>query len=210
MNRALQPPVSFQRNTSSQLLAFLAGVFLLLGMAAFVYLFFFTNLLPIGGPAMSQWRVSGDFQTITDGHYNWSISYESAGETQYRGTVRHATPDRMGLYPLISHDVLVTSGDYADPSLVRTSVDILLHRFTWWQLGAQPPAGKINLLHTVPYNAEIYRQLLAIRGGDQVLISGREVDKITSYDLQDKRDMGYWKDDGCNTLVVTRVEWTGK
>jgi hypothetical protein len=200
-------PSSRSHGSGSQLLAFMAGVFLLVGVGLFIYLFFFTNLVPLGGPAMDKWQVSPDFTTISDGQYRWTISYEASADSQYRGRVRHATPDRMGLYPLISHDVLVTSGDYADPALVQTSVDILLHRFTWRFPAGQTPNGRINLLHTVPYSPEIYRLLLKIRNGDQVVITGREVARIQTYDLQANHDLGYWQDDGCNTLVVTGVEW---
>jgi hypothetical protein len=196
--------------SGSQLLAFLAGLFLLLGVGLFIYLFFFTNLVPLGGPSMDKWQVSPDFTTISDGQYRWTISYEASADSQYRGLVRHATPDRMGLYPLISHDVLVTSGDYADTALVRTSVDVLLHRFTWWPPDGRALSGRINLLHTVPYSPEIYHLLLKIRNGDQVVITGHEVARIQAFDLQANRDLGYWQDDGCNTLVVTGVQWVNQ
>jgi hypothetical protein len=195
------------RSSSLQLGAFLAGTGLLFAVGLFLYMFFFTNLVPLGGPAMAQWQVSPDFATISDGSYRWAISYESAGDSQYRGLVRHATPDRMGLYPLISHDILVTSGDYADYQRVSTSVDILLHRFTWRTANSQTLNGRINLLHTVPYSPQVYQLLLKVRPGDQVVITGREVARINAFDLKANRDIGYWQDDGCNTLVVTDVQW---
>ena len=129
------------------------------------------------------------------------------GRPAFRGLVRHATPVRMGLFPLITHDILVTTGDYADPKLVNTSVNILLHRFTWWSLSSRQPGGTINLLHTVPLNQAVYQQLLKIRSGDLVVIAGREIDKIEAYELPANRDLGYWKDDGCNSIVVTGVTW---
>ena len=204
---SVTPPLARRNRAGAQLLAFMAGVFLLAGAAFFLYLFFFTNTLPLGGPDMRSWQVSPDFTTISDGHYRWTISYETPVDGVYRGLVRHATPDRMGLFPLISHDILVTSGDYADAQRVQTSVDVLLHRFTWRAPAGGTLTGRINLLHTVPYSPEIYQQLLQIRPGDQVVITGREVARINAFDLKANRDIGYWQDDGCNTLVVTGVEW---
>jgi ribosomal protein L14E/L6E/L27E len=56
---------------------------------------------------------------------------------------------------------LVTSGEFADPSVVGVSaVD---HHFTRFSSATSHPEGRINLPHTVPANEEIYQQLLAIR-----------------------------------------------
>jgi hypothetical protein len=195
------------RGQISTLLAFLTGIFLLVGVAVFGYFFFFTNQLPLGGPDMKTWQVNPDFSQVSTSQYRWEVSYETGRETSFSGLIRHATPVRMGLFPLITHDILVTTGEYADPKLVRTSVDILLHRFTWWSQSSRQPGGTINLLHTVPLNQAVYQQLLKIRSGDQVVISGREIDKIEAYELPANHDLGYWKDDGCNSIVVTGVSW---
>jgi hypothetical protein len=192
------------------LLAFLAGILLLAGVLIFAYFFFFTNQLPLGGPDMKTWQVNPDFSQVSTSQYRWTVSYETGSKTAFRGLIRHATPVRMGLYPLITHDILVTSGEYADPNLVNTSVDILLHRFTWWSQSSRQPGGTINLLHTVPLNEAVYQQLLKIRSGDQVIISGREIDRIEAYELPANRNLGYWTDDGCNSIVVTGVIWVNE
>ncbi len=103
---------------------------------------------------------------------------------------------------ILTHDILVTSGEYADPAVVKTSV--ANHRFRWHSTGTTRPKGAINLLHTVPANEEIYRQLLQIHAQDEVIITGREILTIEAYD-QDGNYLGEWHDTGCNTLLVNSV-----
>lgn len=104
---------------------------------------------------------------------------------------------------MLSHDILVTSGDFDDSSIVRTSVSN--HRFYWYSDQQNRPQGSINLLHTVPSTEELYHQLAQIRKGDRVRIKGIEILDINRYDQQgDFR--GSWADAGCNTLLVTSVE----
>ena len=37
--------------------------------------------------------------------------------------------------------------------------------------------------------------------------SGREIDRIVAYDLHAKRDLGFWLDDGCDSMLVTGITW---
>jgi hypothetical protein len=64
-------------------------------------------------------------------------------------------------------------------------------------------------LHTLPANEEIYRQLLQVRSGDEVTISGLEILTIRAYD-QTGNYLGEWHDTGCNTLVVNAVNIADK
>jgi hypothetical protein len=171
------------------------------------FFYFFTNLVPLSSASPERWSIDPAFQQVSDGRYRWTISYEKAGNSQFSGMIRHVTPDRMPVYPLLSHDVLVTSGDFADSARVEAGVDVLRHHFFWKVRSGGAPAGAINLLHTVPANRQILEQLQKLRYGDQVLITGREIDRIENFDLQSGKNLGYWKDDGCNTLVVTSVTW---
>jgi hypothetical protein len=200
-----------QRKTGGSglwLLGVMAGLFLLVGVGILGYLYMFTNQLGWGGPDINRWQVSADFSQISDVQYRWSLSYHTGDETQFKGFVRHATQDRMAVYPLITHDILVTTGDYANVNLVSTQVDVLLHHFFWQSRTAnRRPTGTINLLHTVPINQSVYQQLLKIRSGDQVVVRGREIDKISAFDLKAKRDAGFWQDDGCDSILVTGVTW---
>lgn len=105
-------------------------------------------------------------------------------------------------YPIISFDILVTSGDFASPTLVST--DVTDHHFTWVNLGKTSPQGTINLLHTVPMNQAVEDKLAAIKNGDTVIIQGWDILKIDGYDKEGNY-IGYWTDEGCNTTLVTNV-----
>lgn len=53
------------------------------------------------------------------------------------------------------------------------STNVSNHRYRWAAEGTASPQGTINLLHTVPANDEVYRQLDEIESGDNVPITGR-------------------------------------
>lgn len=102
---------------------------------------------------------------------------------------------------MLTHDILVTFGDYADPALVRTSVSN--HRFIWSSTTDKRPQGRINLIHAMPINEDILISLFNIKYGDVVTIKGYEIDDISYY--KSEHFEGKWKDAGCNTLLVSEV-----
>jgi hypothetical protein len=69
---------------------------------------------------------------------------EDRGTSEFSGIVRHVSPFRMGRLRILTHDILVTSGDYADPDVVSTSV--FSHLFTWRSSSTAHPSGRINYL----------------------------------------------------------------
>jgi hypothetical protein len=149
--------------------------------------------------------ISDSYERISaDGMY-WTVSFEGEGTSEFTGVVRHVSPIREDGMRILTHDVLVTSGDYADPEIVGVSV--LNHRFNWWSSSTEKPSGRINLLHTVPASEEIYHQLLEIRAWDEVVITGREIRVIEAY-YEDGEYIGDWRDSGCNTLLVESVTIT--
>lgn len=146
--------------------------------------------------------ISDSYERIsTDGMY-WTIDFEEGGTSEFAGAVRHVSPIREDGMRILTHDVLVTSGEYADPEIVGVSV--LNHRFNWWSSSTEKPSGRINLLHTVPASEEIYRQLLEVRVWGEVVVTGREIRVIEAY-YEDGEYVGDWRDTGCNTLLVESV-----
>ncbi len=155
-------------------------------------------------PEFDTWKIDSAFTSVEDSNGEvWKIRYESKSTTVFEGLVRHTSPINERAFPLLSHDILVTSGEFANSSIVRTSVSN--HRFYWYSDQSKRPEGTINLLHTVPATEIIFNQLAQIRKGDTVRIKGIEILDIARYDQQgDFR--GSWADAGCNTLLVTSVE----
>jgi hypothetical protein len=137
--------------------------------------------------------ISNAYERIEARDRYWTITFEKKAESRFAGLVRHVLPIRSARVPFLTHDILVTVGDYADPDVVRTSV--FNHRFHWRSATTAHPQGTINLLHTVPADERIYRQLLDIQRWAQVMITGREIDQIKMYDQADTY-RGDWHDTG--------------
>lgn len=171
------------------------------------YLYYTTNS-DFGGlarPAFEHLEVAPDFGGVknTADNRSWKITYENFGDSTFAGTVRHVSHWREDAIPFATHDVLVTTGDFADPDRVDTSV--YNHRFEYRYAQDPAPRGRINLLHIVPLNEDIYRQLLGLREWEDVTISGREILKIDLFNA-DGASIGYWQDEGCNTILVKVVK----
>lgn len=195
-------PLGCLLQSSPIFILIIVGVLLLAG--DWVYYNLNIDLPGYGAFDTSEWNISSGFNSIEDEKgYNWEISYENIRNATFQGYVRHASPIRENKFPMLSHDILVTTGDYADAELVNASVSN--HHFRWMSRTSDYPKGTINLLHTVPLNDEIRDQLTAVRNGQTVRIIGREI-----YDIRFYKDDGNWdnkwQDAGCNTLLVTSVE----
>lgn len=175
--------------------------FLIIGGVAYTRLN--TDFFGLASPDFAGLTVLDQYNTIQDDQgASWEVTYEKSRDTEFQGIVRHVSINRMSKFPFLTHDILITTGDYANSDLVYTNVTN--HHFYWQSLTENYPKGTINLLHVVPENEDIYQQLLKIRNGDTVTISGREILRIDAFDSQGKK-LGWWKDDGCNTTLVKEV-----
>jgi hypothetical protein len=173
------------------------------GLFIYGYLYFMTNEVATPGPGFDTLQISAGFDVFKASDREWKITYEGSGESRFSGMVRHVVPFRNDSARIITHDILVTSGDYADPNLVEPSVQN--HTFNWKPLTGKAPDGNINLIHAVPSSQAIYEQLLQIRLEDLVQISGREIQVIDIYE-PGNIFTGSWQDAGCNTLLITGVK----
>lgn len=173
---------------------------------------FGTVILAILGFLFVSLSVNIPFQkslTFSDGYYHiaepdgrtWDIQFEYTANSTFSGVVRHTSRWHNASMPFMSHDILVTTGDFANADLVRTSVSN--HHFRW-RSQEKKPSGTINLLHIFPATEDIFNQLLEIKEWDHVTISGREILRINRFDA-DGQNLGYWKDTGCNSILVTSV-----
>lgn len=133
---------------------------------------------------------------------SWKIEYEQDHSVTFTGIVRFISVNHEPVFPILSHDLLITQGDYADPSLVSTRVNN--HHFTWNSRTNSSLSGSIHLLHIVPMNQEIFNKILQIHEWDEATITGWEIQKIDAYS-SDQRYLGAWTDSGCNTILVTDV-----
>lgn len=132
----------------------------------------------------------------------WEIVYQYDWLTTFSGQVRHTSVINSIPFPLLSHDILVTSGEFSDAALVTTSVQN--HHFRWSTRLKTRPEGTINLLHTVPASEEIEILLNQIHKGDVVIIAGQEISRINK--MVNGQEATFWHDTGCNSILVTSVE----
>ena len=158
---------------------------------------------PLGTPIPGDFTIQPGYRHISapDGR-TWRILFQWPWNSTFGGTVRHTSQWHDTAAPFMSHDILVTKGDYANPNLVHTQVKDHHYYYTYGQIR---PQGDISLLHIFPASAEVLDQLNTIQNGDIVRISGREIFLITRYNARGDRS-GYFTDMGCNTILVTNVE----
>ena len=178
---------------------------LVVSLCGFLYYSLNSDFFGLLAPPFAELSFSSDFTSARDTKDNrsWKITYESIPFSSFHGVVRHVSNWRDEPIPFATHDILVTTGDYASPSRVPTR--IYNHAF-YYQYDAGPkPHGSINLLHIVPETERIYRQLLQVQLWNLVTIGGREIYRIDLFDSAGKF-ISYWQDEGCNSILVTSVK----
>ncbi len=158
------------------------------------------NFWGLDVPKFDEWTISDHNQRIENTRgARWQITYESTKSSTFTGKIRHISVNYEPSFPFLTHDILVTSGDFADPARVDTSVRN--HHFYW---GArEKPVGTINLLHVVVLDSTLYDQLMQLHADDQVSIRGREILTIELY--KKDRLTTIWRDSGCNTLLIQSI-----
>lgn len=152
-------------------------------------------------------KISDSYDEYQTENLTWNITYESGYDSTFSGVVRHAARWGEANMLIMTHDVLVTTGEFADPKKVNATVSG--HIFLTRSVDGHEPSGSINLLHTVPANKEVYQKLCRVREWDKVTISGREILIIKAYDTNGN-ETGTMQDMGCNSILVKSVKMTGK
>jgi hypothetical protein len=174
---------------------------ILVGIVFYFWGFVNFNLFGILAPDYDVLKLKNGGLTIDlPNHYKNQITYEKTEDSIFTGTVRHIALIQDSNFPYLTHDILVTSGDFAQFDKVGTIV--LNHKF-FWQSQSQPK-GTINLLHVLTLDKKLYNSLMQISGWQKIKLVGHEIYKI---DLlkPDGTPQSYWKDEGCNTLLIKSV-----
>lgn len=178
---------------------------LLVSSCGFLYYSLNTDFFGLFAPPFADLTFSADFSTVVDtkDQRTWKITYEDGPFSSFHGVVRHVSNWRDEPIPFATHDILITSGEYASAARVSTRVSNHAVYYRWF---SDPmPVGGLNLLHIVPKTREIYRQLLEVRDWNLVTIGGREIYRIDVFDAAGKFNF-YWQDEGCNSILVTSVK----
>ncbi len=135
-----------------------------------------------GIPEMPQPVLQGD---------GYRITLESEALSTHRGVVRsqwfYSEPPMMS-------DILVTSGDYADPAC---SVGQDGH-YAWWR-NCYIDEGTFINVHAIPYSEQVEFWVRSLEIWDEVSVIGYEVDRVL-YD-----NGSWWQDAGCHTMIITYI-----
>jgi hypothetical protein len=181
-------------------------IFGLLGVIAVIGFLFYSNsntdFFGLWAPDLASYKFTDQNRSIQDSKNDvWKITYEFPKDSTFSGKVSSVTTNHEDLFPFLTHDILITTGDFTDPSKVTTSV--AFHHFTWVS-SLQQPQGSIHFLHAVPLDKNIYQAMLSLKDGQQVTISGTEIYKIDAYE-PDGKLRAWWTDDGCNSILIKSV-----
>ncbi|PWH14036.1 MAG: hypothetical protein DDG60_08870 [Anaerolineae bacterium] len=163
-----------------------------------------SDFFGLAAPPFSKITFSADYRQVTmpDGHV-WRIIYEKDTFSVFTGVAREVIHWRdEQQFPFATHDILVTNGEYSSPTQVTARVQNHAVYYEWYT--DRLPQGTINLLHIIPLDEEIYRQLLQIRRWNVVTIKGREILRIENFNPLGT-PVVYFQDAGCNTILVTAV-----
>lgn len=146
---------------------------------------------------------SDKLQRITEPRGSfWILHYEIEPDVIFSGLVGYTTAVHESNFAILTHDILVTNGDFSNPFIVE--IKVAEHRYRWVSWHVPKPNGSISLIHAIPINEEINQQLRSIQSGDGVVIKGYDIFRINSYDSNGNYQ-GFWQDDGCFTTLVTEV-----
>jgi hypothetical protein len=177
-------------------------LFVIVAVGGIIYFRVNTSFFGIAGSDFDELVISNSYEKIESAEYYWEVQFEGVSTSKYIGTVRHVSPIRIKEFKILTHDVLVTTADFANPEIVDTSV--IDHKFFWKSINTDSPNGSINLIHAIPANKEIYQMMLNIQNWDIVKLTGREIYTLKAYQ-PDGTFIGTWSDTGCNTLLVDSV-----
>jgi hypothetical protein len=89
----------------------------------------------------------------------------------FAGTIQWTGQAAKSAVPLITHEVLVTTGEYSDPKVVQIE-PVVDHHTTWKYVARRQAEGTIHIVHCVPSSPEIYDALGALTVGQNVSIEG--------------------------------------
>ena len=106
-------------------------IFLVTAVSIGGYLYFRANTSFFGlvGTDFDKLIISNAYEKIASDELYWEVQFEGQGQSKYIGTVRHVSPIRINEFKILTHDILVTTGDFSNPDVGETSV--INHKFFW-------------------------------------------------------------------------------
>jgi len=94
-----------------------------------------------------------------------------AETVEHSGDVHELKAEYNKYAPINTHHVVLTSGDYSDPE--KVDIAPLCKGHTSWRAKAQP-TGSMKVLHLIPANEKVFKQLKKVKSGQSLTFMGQE------------------------------------
>lgn len=105
-------------------------------------------------------------------HVKWSE------EQRFAGFARYSKATYFEFSPFITNDIIVTTGEFADPKIVSISP---VRNHSTFVSARQKPSGTLFFIHCMPLDLVVLKQLNRVDTGDWVELTGKLADANTIY-----------------------------
>ncbi len=119
-------------------------------------------------------RIHVDEGTIEYGNAIYDVVWREPAT--FSGDIRYVGRAYTRYAPFITHDAVITTGEFSDPQIVEIAP--IKNGTTYWRAGKQPD-GTLVVLHFVPASVEIHDLLAGLETGETVTIAGKLEDDGT-------------------------------
>lgn len=125
-------------------------------------------------------------------------------EKTYSGYVRYVGQAKNKYVPFMTNEVILTTGDFSDPSLV--TIGPVRNHSTFWTAQKQPK-GELYFIHCIPLDLSVLLALEGIKQGQWVELTGKQA---TDNAIYGPGDVLYWQTLKAShpTFLVTDVYYS--
>ena len=149
-------------------------------------------------------EVDVDQELLTYGDVSYEADW-SYDQSIYSGDIRFVHRADLPGLPIVTHEVIITTGEYSDPEFV--SITPIKNGTMRWSAPSRPETGSLDVLHFIPINKSVLQSLDEIEEGDVITVYGyTEEDRIIR---GSDGSMGGLRHDGHEFILVEKISWHG-
>lgn len=125
---------------------------------------------PNAGRILDSTIISVDHEQVE--HEGLVYTAQWGEPTEYQGDLRVLSRAYHRAAPFITHEAVVTTGQFSNPEIVNVSP--IRQGSMVWTAKVQPQ-GTLIVLHFIPANHEVLASLQSLDSGDRAILEGREI-----------------------------------
>lgn len=167
------------------------GLHMGLGLLAVLGLIWWLQQEPSAIASWQKARIEAQQITVNDVVYQ----AEWGEPVTHQGYVQQIVSDYRPYFPVITHDLVLTTGDYSDAEKVK--IRPLKEGKTVWRAKTSPQ-GTLVVLHVMPNDEDVLKAFQALNAGAEVKITGREELDANVSNSQG----GYYRMNGNNHILI--------